>query len=392
MGITVIDEAESTRVPFLRGILTRSLQDVGLPFTEAYEIANQIRKNLGSDAEITTSELADLVSGLLAKKNYTDILEWYQKAPQPMPIRVIDRDGQPQPFSKGLLAQSLEICAFPAGERYVITAGIEQHLLSENITELTSTDLAALTYRYLLEHEPPEMAQRYLVWTEYTRSGRPLILLVGGTTGVGKSTTSSEIAHRLNIVRTQSTDMLREVMRLMIPKRLLPSLHVSSFNAWQTLPSRNDKAATFDTHFIEGYLTQAREVAVGIEGVIQRAEREQISLILEGVHVYPTLQKRLMRQTDALVIPFILGVLKRKQLRKHLMGRGQQATSRQSERYMENFDAIWELQSFLLEEADRLQIPIIPNVDQQETVRLVMETIADSLAEEYSGTPKTVFA
>ena len=393
MGIIVIDPAEHTRVPFLRGILTRSLQNVGMPFKKAYEIANEIRKDLNSDAEITTDDLTEQVIALLKEKEYTDILERYKKDPQTrIPIQIIDRDDQPQPFSKGLLSQSLEICAFPAEERYAIAAGIEQQLLNDGATDLTSTQLAKMTYRYLEENEPPEMAQRYLVWTEYTRSGRPLILLIGGTTGVGKSTISSEVAHRLNIVRTQSTDMLREVMRLMIPERLLPSLHVSSFNAWQTLPSPNEKAAAFETHFIEGYLTQAREVAVGIDGVIQRAEREQISLILEGVHVYPTLQERLMHQIDAIVAPFILGVLKRKQLRKQLMGRGQQVASRRSERYMENFDAIWQLQSFLLEEADRHQIPIIPNVDPEETIRLVMETIADHLAREYTGTPETVFA
>ncbi len=393
MGIAVIDPAENTRVPFLRGILTRSLQDVGLPFKKAYEIANEIRKNLSPDAEITTNGLADQVIVLLGEKQFLDALERYKKSPQTrIPIQIIERDGQPQPFSKGLLSQSLEICAFPADERYTIAAGIEQQLLNNDTTELTSTALAELTYQYLQDNEPPEMVQRYLVWTEYARSGRPLILLLGGTTGVGKSTTSSEIAHRLNIVRTQSTDMLREVMRLMIPERLLPSLHVSSFNAWQTLPSRDEKAATFATHFVEGYLTQAREVAVGIEGVTQRAEREQISLILEGVHVHPALQKHLMHETNAIVIPLILAVLKRKQLRRQLKGRGQQVASRQSERYMEHFDAIWELQSFLLEEADRLQIPIIPNVAQEETIRLVMETISDYLAREYTGTPETVFA
>ena len=393
MGITVIDPVENTQVPFLRGILTRSLQDVGLSFKKAYEIANEIRKNLNSDAEITRDDLTDQVIVLLEEKEHLDVLERYKKSPHTrIPIQIIDRDGQPQPFSKGLLSQSLEICAFPADERYSIAAGIEQQLLNNDTKQQTSTELAELTYRYLQDNEPPEMAQRYLVWTEYARSGRPLILLIGGTTGVGKSTTSSEIAHRLNIVRTQSTDMLREVMRLMIPERLLPSLHVSSFNAWETLPSRDEKAATFDTHFVEGYLTQAREVAVGIDGVIQRAEREQISLILEGVHVHPTLQQRLMHQTNAIVIPFILAVLKRKQLRKQLKGRGQQVASRRSERYLGHFDEIWEMQSFLLGEADRHQIPIIPNVNQEETIRLVMETIADYLAREYTGTPETIFA
>jgi len=393
MGITVIDSTDHTRVPFLRGILTRSLQNAGLPFNEAYEIAHQIRKDLGSDAEVSTEALADMVADHLKSKRHKDILERYQKGLQVLtPIWIVDQEGNLQPFSKGRLAQSLEICAFPTDERYTVTYGLEQQLINEGKTEITSTELAEFTYRYLLDNSPPEAARRYLLWVEFIRSDRPLILLVGGTTGVGKSTTSSEIAHRLNIVRTQSTDMLREVMRLMLPERLLPALHVSSFDAWRTLPSRNDKAVSFDTHFIEGYLTQAREVAVGIEGVIHRAEREQISLILEGVHVYPTLQQRLMQQTNAIVIPFLLAVLKRKQLREHLKGRGQHSKLRRADRYLEQFDAIWELQSFLLAEADRHQLSIIPNVERPETIRLVMETITEYLAREFKGKPKTVFA
>lgn len=392
MSINVIDPGEDTRVPFLRGILTRSLRGAGLSFTEAYDIANKVRNRLGSDADIRTDDLRKLVNDVLVKEGYDHAAQRYRRRPvAPPPIIVFDRHNQPQPFSKGILSQSLEICAFPKEECYTITSDLERRLRRDNLREITSTDLAQRTYRYLLDHAPPEMAKRYLIWIEFTRSSRPLVLLVGGTTGSGKSTMSSEIAHRLNIVRTQSTDMLREVMRLMIPQRLLPELHVSSFNAWKTLPFRDPKSVSFETHFIEGYLAQSREVAVGIEGVLQRAESEQISIILEGVHVYPAMQKRLMKQSEAIVIPLLLAVLKRKQLRKQLQGRGQQVSSRRSERYIEQFDAIWELQSYLLAEADRHDIPIIPNLDVQETTRLVMETISEILATKYSGKPKNVF-
>ena len=46
----------------------------------------------------------------------------------------------------------------------------------------------------------------------------------------------------------------------------------------------------------------------------------------------------------------------------------------------------------MLAEADRHQIPIIPNIEISETIRLVMETIADRLDQEYSGAPEVVFA
>lgn len=393
MSINVIDPAENTRVPFLRGILTRSLREAGLSFNDAYDIANKVRNKLGPDAEVSTDDVAQLVMKVLKKEGYDEALERYRKAAEPPPpILVSDRDGQPQPFSKGRLAQSLEICAFPSDEYYTITSEIEQQLLNSATKEITSTELARMTYQYLLREAPPEMAQRYLIWNEFMRSGRPLILFIGGTTGSGKSTISSELAHRLNIVRTQSTDMLREVMRLMVPPRLLPALHTSSFQAWKTLPSRGDNPVTFETHFIDGYLTQAREVAVAIEGVFQRALTERISIIVEGVHLYPSLQKRLMHQTDAIVVPFIMAVLKRKQLRKQLQHRGQVAPSRRTERYLNQFDAIWELQSYLLEEADLHDIALLPNVELRETIRLAMETISEYLTAEFTGKPKNVFA
>ncbi|GIS90866.1 MAG: hypothetical protein CM1200mP20_09070 [Pseudomonadota bacterium] len=63
--------------------------------------------------------------------------------------------------------------------------------------------------------------------------------MVGGTAGVGKSTVSAEISTRLNITRSQSTDMLREVMRTMVATQLMPELHESSFEAWRALPDHH---------------------------------------------------------------------------------------------------------------------------------------------------------
>lgn len=393
MGIQIIDQTEDSRVPFLRGILTRSLQKAGLSFNTAYDVANEVRDKLDADARISRQELYEKVMGCLEKRGLEDALNKYKKRLNAdRPIVIIDRDSQPIPFSKGRLAQSLEVCAFPQEERYVITSAVEQQLKREGQTEITSSQLAETTYRFILEHEPREMAERYLRWIEFSRSGRPLILLIGGTTGSGKSTIGSELAHLLNIVRTQSTDMLREVMRLMLPERLLPALHRSSFNAWRSLHSVEHGEASLDQHLIEGYLTQSNEVAVGIEGVLRRAEREQVSLIIEGIHVHPALQRRFVEQTNALVIPVMLAVLKRKQLRRQLKGRGQQVSSRRSERYLENFDAIWKLQNFLLMEADKYQVPIIPNEDEEETIQVIMETISDKLEQEFSANPEKAFA
>ncbi len=393
VGIKVLDPSENSRVPFLRGILTRSLCEAGLGFSEAYTIANDVRNRLSNNAEINTEELAALVAQVLEKRGYAEIKTRYLEGPpQRKSLVIFNRDGSFRPFSRTQLAQSLECCALPADECYSISSAIEQHLIAGGIQEIVSTELEQLTYQFLLEREPGEMAKRYLVWLEFLQSNEPLILMVGGTTGSGKSTICSEVAHRLNIVRTQSTDMLREVMRLILPSRLIPALHASSFNAWKTLPSTEGSPATFESHFAEGYLTQARQVQVAIEGVLRRAEREQISLILEGVHVFPALQRHLEEVSDAIVTPVQMVVPKRKQLRRHLKGRGLQVATRRAERYLEHFDEIWELQSFLLDEAERYDVPIIPNVNEQEAVRLLLEAVSERLAKRFKGTPKNAFA
>ncbi len=397
----VIDPAEESRVPYLRGILTRSLQGAGMPFEEAYKIANEVRERLWSDAEITlreneadisADELKRVVADHLAKVGADTVRERYLHSKHaPIVIQVVDTEGNPHPYSKALLAQTLETCALPPERSYAITSQIERELIDTGCARLTSSEMTELTYRYLLEQEGKEAAHRYLVWIEFAHSGRPLILLVGGTTGCGKSTISSEVAHRLNIVRTQSTDMLREVMRLMVPRRLLPTLHTSSYNAWKVLPTHGAEGVPFERNMIDGYLTQAEQVGVGIEGVMKRAEREQVSLILEGVHVHPRLQKRLGDATSALVVPVILAVLKKKNLRNRLLGRSQKVPARTVQRYTENFDSIWQLQTFILSEADRLQVPIITNDEKEETIRSMMETISAALLLEYEGDPKKVF-
>jgi 2-phosphoglycerate kinase len=107
-------------------------------------------------------------------------------------------------------------------------------------------------------------------------SGRALIILIGGTAGCGKSTTAADLASRLNIVRTQSTDMLREVMRFMIPKYLQPILHASSYAAWKELPQSNNHRMEQKTLLIDGYCAQAELLSVAIKAVMQRALRENV--------------------------------------------------------------------------------------------------------------------
>ena len=393
--ILVEDPDEGTQVPFLRGILTRSLQNSGLPFEEAYKVASEIRRELDDTALISNQELRDRILKHLKAGYSAKVVGRYENQGVAVPtIQVEHPDGQVTPFSADQYRRCLETIGLTYKESFTVIARLQQHLSHQQITATTSQHIAQLTYHQLAETAElgPAVARRWLVWIDFLRSGRPLILLIGGTSGCGKSTIATALANQLEIVRTQSTDMLREVMRTMFSERLLPILHKSSFSAWQALAPLQDKLSDDEDSLLgDGFRAQVELLSVASESVIERAIRERVSLIFEGVHVSPSIVEKIPPDSDALIAPIMLAVLKKQGLRQRIKGRGTKAPQRRSERYLKHFDEIWRLQSFLLSEADRTKMPIIVNDDRNKVVREIMRTVIDMLSKDFSLTPEEVF-
>ena len=84
-------------------------------------------------------------------------------------------------------------------------------------------------------------------------------------------------------------------------------------------------------------------------------------------------------------------MLDRDALQRRIKGRGKQAAERRAKRYLRWFDHIWRLQSFLLEDADRAGVPIVPNEDQEVVYRDIVRVIVGHLARESTARPKDVF-
>lgn len=393
--IFVKGKDEDTRVPFLRGILIRSLQDSGLSFEHAYELATEVRNALNEVSLISTRELRQRVLALLKERASREVYLRYSKQKRPFTTRVEQRDGQVTPFSRLEYQHCLETIGITSEEAQEIVTTVHRHLVDRQIERITSRHLGELTYRYLRQSADlgPAVAHRWLVWRDFVNSGRPLIFLIGGTAGCGKSTTATMLASRLDIVRTQSTDMLREVMRTMVPEQLLPVLHKSSFAAWSALPGQPRALNKVpESLLLHGYRTQADLLSVAVEAVIQRGLRERVSLILEGVHIHPAFIDKLRLDSDAIVIPIMIGVLKRKQLQRRIRGRGTDTPQRRAERYLEHFDDIWRLQSYLLSEADHANIPIVVNLDRNKVFREIMRITIAKLAQDFHSTAQAVFA
>lgn len=372
----VVDPTDNTRVPFLRGIMTRSLQDAGLSFEDAYEVASRMRDELSSESEIASEALRARVAKAL-ESHGSEVVQRYLRTPETGRILVRNANGDASSYSRGRHRLSLLRCGLTRDQVNSVAGQIYDGLVARTVTEIETHELRVLTANALAEGVGPEAKQHYAVWGAFRESQRPLLVLIGGAPGCGKSTLGTQIAHVLDIVWVQSTDMLREVMRMTLPERLLPPLHESSFRAWRRLAV--DPSADKNARMTAGYLAQKELVEVACDAVVQYMLRQRFSMVLEGVQVHPTLLERIPQDTDAIVAPLMLSVLKRGQLQRRLRG----LPAGRSSRYLKHFDEIWWLQSFLLSEADRAGIPIVPNVETEPTVQQIMLNILGVLSQHF---------
>ncbi|MEM7195381.1 MAG: ATP cone domain-containing protein [Pseudomonadota bacterium] len=381
--LLVYDQETDQKVPFLRGMLTRSLQNAGLDFVDAYQLASDIRDDFDDNDVVSLEELRGRILEILEDDFPGTILQRYQKENTHREnLVVVDADGEQEPFSRGLLTQRLMNASIPVDEANAVANRIHTALLRENCQQITTDDLIRLAYRDIARNVSKEHAEYYLVWNEFLRSNTPLIIMVGGVPGSGKSTIATELANQLNIVRTQSTDMLREVMRVLIPERLSPELHRSSFEAGESMDRSGLLQLDDEIALLNGYIRQAEMVEVACQAVIKRAISERVSVIMEGVHLRPSLMQQISSD-DAIVIPVTLGVLDKKRLERYIKGRSSRAKKRRAERYLASLDKIWQLQTLLLSDADNADVEIINNLHRQETISEMIKTIVLTVHTQY---------
>ena len=202
----------------------------------------------------------------------------------------------------------------------------------------------------------------------------PVILLVGGGTGTGKSTVATEVAYRLGITRVTSTDFVRQTMRAFFAKEFMPSIHYSSFEAGLGL-TKAEEEESGDAALL-GFLDQTRNVLTGVEAALQRALDEGWSMVLEGVHLVPGMITTELQ--GALVVHCVLAIRDEEIHRTHFWIRD--ATSdgvRPVDRYIAGLSEIRMIQEYLLDRAARCDVPVIENESQADAVASVMELVLE---------------
>jgi 2-phosphoglycerate kinase len=208
------------------------------------------------------------------------------------------------------------------------------------------------------------------------RLERPLLVLVGGATGTGKSTVATEVAHRLGITRVTSTDVVRQTMRAFFSREFMPSIHFSSFEAGEAAAGYANGA----DRNLAGFLDQTRNVLVGVHAVLGRALEEGYSLALEGVHIVPGM---VSPPDGALVCQVLLAIEDVDDHASHFWTRDAASEGlRPFEKYLRALPDIRRIQDFLLAEAGKAGVPVIENSRVEETVDRVVHFVLDQIERE----------
>lgn len=280
------------------------------------------------------------------------------------------------PFSKGLLAQSFTATGLPPSKAYEVAQAIQDDLRDREELAISMDRLKDLAIGFLERMAGSRFAERYQHLAALSKIDTPVIVLIGGTTGVGKSTIAAEVAHRLGITRFVSTDSIREVMRGIFTEELMPALHASAFEAWRSLRVPVPHGAN---PVIVGFREQAAVVTSGIKALIERSMKEGVSLVIEGVHLVPGYIEP-SEFPGARVVQILIAVEDEEAHRSHFYIREVQTDGlRPFERYRANFDNIRMLGHYIEEQAQEHGIRVIYSHQLDRTVADTLEHVVNEV-------------
>ena len=287
-------------------------------------------------------------------------------------ITIHDRSDNRLPFSRGIMATSLLATGVPTEDAYRLASLIQQRLLAARQNDVTAEELVTAVHSILTNdaHEP-DLANRWTSWRRAKRSGRPVVIVLCGAPGTGKSTLATRIAVRLDITRVVTSDAIRDVLRTVVPSAVLPELHRSTFEL--VVPNAPEPFSGFDR--------QCNAVGSAAVAIADRLADEHRSLILEGVHMLPgaTAGSLADHPADPIVVERLIlqddadshaDLLRKRQVSEPL---------RQGSRHLDGFERIRSIQDHLIDVANQFAVEVVDSGDAGNLTQNIVEEIVRRL-------------
>lgn len=111
---------------------------------------------------------------------------------------------------------------------------------------------------------------------------KPVIILIGGIPGVGKSSISGYLARNLGVDIVLSGDYLREFARPLLSEEDGETIGVSVYEAWKLFGEENRE------NIARGFIAQGEILNKGLNAVLSRALKNGEPLIVESLYFIPS--------------------------------------------------------------------------------------------------------
>lgn len=375
----LLERAQGEPVTFSRRVLARSLENLDLDFKQAWSLANQVEQGLRTDGieRISEGELPQRIAlALEARFGRETRIRYEGTLDHPSDLMLQEPDGGMAPYSRGILARSLTMIGLGPELSHQLAKRAEEVLWREFGSVARPDDVHRTVVRLLVEVAGEEFARRYELMRVVRKPERPIVVLIGGSAGVGKSELAAELAYRLGIVRVVSSDSLRQALRSLISAELSPVLHASSYDAWlaELLPIERARAKPKKKRVIRGFQAQVLQLANAIVAVADRGVTEGTSLVLEGVHVVPGVSPGPVE--DAMVVELMLTVEDADIHRDRFARReGRTGARRPAAGYVDHFEEIRMLQRWLVRRAEAEGVPVLDVADLDDAVQRAVEHV-----------------
>ncbi|KUF75657.1 hypothetical protein AM587_10016242 [Phytophthora nicotianae] len=278
-----------------------------------------------------------------------DAVETEADGSDPMELLHVKRQGQSESFTRYRLQETLMLMGCRPKDAVIVTkevfAVFNKHLSRESNSSSGSlysnnSDedkgeeeqkppiplpwhlLHQCIYSSLarLDYVKPHHLLDFEVAKEITQRNQSFAVLLGGTSGTGKSTLASLLAARLRLTTVLPTDSVRHVLRSFTSKEENPCAFVSTYQAGDALSpemitalqgDRDDMSAArlHKKMVLKGYKMQSDLVLEKLDRVLTMFEERKQSLVVEGVHLntddlmtlvkkHPTTLVRVLRKLD----------------------------------------------------------------------------------------------
>lgn len=276
-----------------------------------------------------------------------------------------------QLLSRGILANKLTLFGISFTEGYEFLIDVYQDILDLNQEVVPKSKIDEIISTHLAKTYNETLAEQYLKIEKWRDSRIPLWILIAGAIGAGKSTLSRKIAGDLGIQHVIGTDVVADIMRRILSQDIVPELHSKSYQAYKSL--RPIYSSRFD-EVILGFENHSKYVNLGVDAVLSRAEKENVSIVIEGEHLLPAFfDEALLSKPN--VIYITISVPDPDLHRENLSSQ----YTKEKEELLSNFDNIRKIQEHLVNETLIRKLPLVEARKGEDTTNIVRKLLVDRI-------------